>query len=71
MKGTEQNPAESKWKTKEVEGRRMMICMNSKPEDSKWGDYAPEDGDCTNWTEVGHNTTASLCSECTARSVNF
>ena len=71
MKGTKQNPAESKWKTKEVEGRRMMICMNSKPEDSKWADFTPEEGNCTNWTEVGHTATGSLCCECTARSTNF
>lgn len=62
--------AESKWKTKDVNGKRMMICMNSNPEDSKWGDYAPEDGACEMWTEVGHKTTASLCWQCTSRSVN-
>ncbi len=63
------------WKTKEVTRengtkKRMMICQNSKPNESKWGDYAPEDGPCTNWNEVGPNTTATLCHECTARSVN-
>lgn len=62
--------AESKWKTKTVDDRRMMICMNSNLQDSKWSDFAPEDGVCENWSEVGHKTTASLCWECTSRSVN-
>lgn len=62
--------AESKWKTKTVDGKRMMICMNSKPDQSKWGDYAPDEGVCENWTEVSNKTTGSLCWRCTSRSVN-
>jgi|TARA_B110000977_G_scaffold201047_1_gene293873 hypothetical protein len=58
------------WKTKEVDGRRMMICQNSKPTMSKYSEFAPEDGDCTEWSEVSHDTTGSLCWRCTARSVN-
>lgn len=63
------------WKTKEItreNGTRAktMICQNSKPELSKWADYAPEDGVCTNYTEVNVKAVSSLCWECTARSVN-
>lgn len=63
------------WKTREVEvkGRKVvsMICQNSDPKRSKWGDFGPENGLCGNWTVVGAKTTASLCSECTQRSVNI
>lgn len=58
------------WKTKEVNGVRMMICQNSKPTMSKYSEYAPESGECEEWSEVGSDTTASLCWKCTARSVN-
>lgn len=50
--------------------RRLMICQNSNPNVSKWGDYAPEDGPCNEWVEVGEETTAALCWKCTARTVN-
>jgi len=63
------------WKTREseVKGKKMfsMICQNSEPEKSKWGKFAPENGPCTNWVNVGPNATASLCSECVQRSVNI
>ena len=63
------------WKSKQVineKGRTIgaMICQNSNPESSKWGEFAPEDGPCKNWVEVGANATAVLCSDCTQRSVN-
>ncbi|MDC1282505.1 hypothetical protein N8Z10_01010 [bacterium] len=63
------------WKTKEVTNengskRKMMICQNSKPELSKWSDYAPEEGVCSNYGEVGKDAVARLCWQCTARSVN-
>jgi hypothetical protein len=62
------------WKTKEITRpngtkRIMMICQNSKPAESKWGDFAPEGGVCENWTEVSPKTTASLCHQCTQRTV--
>lgn len=62
--------ASSNWKTKDVDGRRMMQCMNSNPSNSKWADFAPEEGNCEMWTEVSNKTTASLCWQCTSRSVN-
>lgn len=62
------------WKTKEVEvkGRKVvsMICQNSEPSKSKWAEYGPEEGFCSNWSVVGAKATASLCNECTQRSVN-
>lgn len=48
---------------------RMLKCMNSQPETSKWGDWAPENG-CNNSVEVGDNVAKVLCSECTQRTVN-
>lgn len=58
------------WKTKEVNGKRMMICQNSKPTLSKYSEFAPEEGECEEWSEVGQDSTASLCWKCTSRSVN-
>jgi hypothetical protein len=63
------------WKSKQVineKGRtiRTMICQNSEPENSKWGEFAPEDGPCSTWVPVGETATAVLCSDCTQRSVN-
>ena len=47
-----------------------MICQNSKPTMSKYSEFAPEDGECNEWSEVGSDSTGSLCWRCTARSVN-
>ena len=63
------------WKTKTKTRKngteaRFMICQNSKPAESKWSDFVPESGTCENWSEVGPKATASLCSECTQRSVS-
>lgn len=70
MSRTKNNPAVSTWKTKEVEGRRLMICQNSDLDRSKWADFGPEWGECDEWSEVGNDTTASLCYRCTSRSVS-
>jgi len=61
------------WKTKTVEGKTMMLCQNSDLIFSKYPDWAPSNGEkeCKNWSEVGSTTTASLCWECTARSLKF
>lgn len=61
------------WKTKIVEGRRNMICMNSDLEKSKYPDWGPNDGGskCNEWVEVGHNTDMVLCSFCTRRSLEL
>jgi len=61
------------WKTKVIEGKTMMICQNSDLEKSKYPDWSPDNGEktCKNWSEIESNTTASLCWECTARSLKF
>lgn len=47
-----------------------MLCMNTDPENSKWGMYAPPGG-CTVVVEnVDSNATRVLCSNCTSRAVN-
>lgn len=61
-------------KTKEVIRKngsklRKMLCINSKPGESKWGEYAPEGGVCENWSTVALDAIAVLCSECTERSI--
>ena len=61
------------WKTKIIEGRRNMICMNSDLEKSKYPYWGPDDGEskCNEWVEVGHNTDMVLCSYCTRRSLEL
>lgn len=49
--------------------RIMMKCMNNKPDQSKWGDWAP-DGGCKNEVLVGMDVAKVLCSACTQRTVN-
>lgn len=61
------------YKTKKglVKGREvhMMICSNSSPEHSKYGDWAPEDGPCTEWVQCSVTSTAVLCSKCVQRTL--
>lgn len=61
----------SRWKTKEKNGRRFMICQNSEPEHSKYPEWGPTVGRCDNWEEVGKDTTRVLCGKCTSRSVSI
>ena len=56
----------SNYKKREL---RMLKCMNSQPETSKWGDWAPVDG-CKNSVEVGQDVAKVLCSDCTQQTVN-
>lgn len=58
------------WKTKQIDRERAMICQNSNPALSKYPNWGPEVGVCDNWSKVGHQTTAVLCSDCTQRSLN-
>jgi hypothetical protein len=44
-----------------------IICQNSRPEDSKYPDAAPEDGVCTEWVFANPETAAVLCSSCVQR----
>lgn len=61
------------WKTKKDGTTITMICMNSDLDESRYPQWAPNDGEtkCKQWTEVADKTSAVLCSECTRRSVNF
>lgn len=47
-----------------------MLCMNSDPENSKWGDYAPRGG-CTEKVMVDGNVTNVLCAKCTMATTNL
>ena len=53
------------YKTKTNNGKRLMICMNSKPETSKY--YRGKE--CDNWTVVGHDATGVLYWKCTSAMV--
>lgn len=58
------------WKEKMDGRKRLMICQNSDPTRSKYPDWAPEDGPCTEWVEVGVDATAVTCSKCVNRSMS-
>ena len=59
------------WKTKEKDGKILMICQNSNPDLSKYPQWGPQQGTCDEWSEVSRNTTTSTCHKCTARSVKL
>ena len=61
------------WKTKKTDKKIMMICMNSDLDESRYPQWAPNDGEtqCKEWTEVTENTSAVVCSQRTMRSVNL
>lgn len=47
-----------------------MLCMNSDPENSKWGIYAPPGGCDVVVKNVDGNTAKVLCSYCTMRAAD-
>lgn len=51
------------------EGFKKVKCMNHDPENSKWGQYAPEGG-CTETLLIDGRSDRGLCWRCTQRSVN-
>lgn len=65
------------WKTKMMETSILgtktgkmgfaMICMNSKPELSKYPQAAPDDGVCDQWVFASQNSASVLCSNCVQR----
>jgi len=57
------------WSSKDKEVREML-CMNSDPENSKWGDYAPAGG-CKEKVKVDQTVTKVLCWRCTSRTTNM
>jgi|GEM_PF-1613967 hypothetical protein len=69
------------WKTKMMETVHLgnktgkmahaMICMNSKPELSKYSQAAPEDGVCDQWVFTGTEIASVLCSNCVQRLMSF
>ena len=50
-------------------GQKEVKCMNHDPENSKWGQYAPEGG-CQETMFIDEGSTRGLCWRCTQRSVN-
>lgn len=69
------------WKTRMMENvllgnktgkmSHAMICMNSKPELSKYGQAAPENGVCDQWVFSSPTSSAVLCSNCVQRLMTF
>ncbi len=47
-----------------------MKCMNSNPDESKWGQFAPSGG-CDEIVMVDSNVSKVLCSYCTMRTTNI
>lgn len=52
-------------------GMQTVKCMNHDPENSKWGEYAPEDGPCQEMMQIDERSTRGLCWRCTSRSVTM
>jgi len=50
-------------------GQKQVKCMNHDPENSKWGQYAPEGG-CKETMFIDEKSTKGLCWKCTSSSVN-
>lgn len=46
---------------------RNMLCMNSNPEESKWGRFAPEGGCDEVVRNVDTDAKSVLCWKCTSR----
>ena len=63
-------------KTKAIKRRsgadayKKIKCMNHDPENSKWGEYAPDLTGCKEVVEVPVETNKVLCWRCTSRSAN-
>lgn len=52
-------------------GMKTVKCMNHDPENSKWGEYAPEDGPCQEMMQIDERSARGLCWRCTSRSVTM
>lgn len=50
-------------------GMQLVKCMNHDPENSKWGEYAPEGG-CQEKMYIDERASKGLCWQCTSRSVS-
>lgn len=62
--------ADKKTFSSKVRTTVSMLCMNSDPETSKWGIYAPPGGCDIVVENVDSNTVKVLCSSCTMRSAD-
>ena len=59
-----------KFKTRNRDGIRYMICRNSIEDKGYWGwNFLSKHPRCKNYTEVQKDTTAVLCSECVQKTV--
>jgi hypothetical protein len=58
------------FKTKTIDGKHAMICMNSNPSESKYAYAVPESGVCEEWVFCSDNTAKVLCSSCVQRSLS-
>lgn len=56
--------AVSEFKTKIVEGKRMMQCQNSKPGGKYWKGHL-----CDSWSSVSNDCVSVLCSRCVQKIV--
>ena len=52
------------------DGQKQVKCMNHDPENSKWGEYAPEGG-CKELMWIDTRSDRGLCWRCTSNSVNM
>jgi hypothetical protein len=52
-------------------GMKRVKCMNHDPANSKWGEYAPEDGPCLEMIDIDLRSDRGLCWRCTSRSVSM
>jgi hypothetical protein len=52
------------------DGQKQVKCMNHDPENSKWGEYAPEGG-CKELMWIDIRSDRGLCWRCTSNSVNM
>ena len=58
------------WKTKTVGKHLMMIRQNSEPDESRYAEWGPKNGPCTNMVKFSSDVASVLCSDCVQRSLN-
>ena len=58
------------FKTKLIDGKHAMICMNSEPLESKYAYAVPESGKCDEWIICSNDAAKVLCSSCVQRSLS-
>jgi hypothetical protein len=58
------------FRTKLIDGKHAMICMNSEPLESKYAYAVPESGKCDEWVICSNDAAKVLCSSCVQRSLS-